>query len=120
VTYRQGRDPAEVARELYEEAQAAAVSAEIAYQNAVVTHALAGFDLDRARTLLGHVIEIERRKRTVDPQAENEDVTRARAEVEAAEVRVAEARTEVETRFDQKGEAASRLREAQAEVDRVR
>lgn len=117
MTYRQGRDPAEVARELYEEAQAAAVSAELAYQNAVANHALAGFALEHARTLLGHVIAIERTKHT---ELDSEDVERARGEVEAAEARLAEARTEVETRYDQKGEAANRLRDAQAEVNRLR
>jgi hypothetical protein len=117
VTYRQGRDPGDVARELYEEAQAAAVAAEIAYQNAVVNHALAGFELDRARKLLGHVIDIEREKRA---EPDSDAVKRARGEVAAAEARVAEARTEVETRYDQKGEAANRLREAQAEVNRQR
>lgn len=127
MTYRQGRDPREVARELYEEAQRDMVASEIAHQNSIAQHAIQGFELERARHLLGHVLEIDRMKRAqralVDlpnPEEETEDVTRARADVVRAEEGLALARTAVETCFDQKAEAMKRLRDAQAAVDRGR
>lgn len=117
MTYRQGRDRREVALELYEEAQRAMVASELAHQNAIAQHALRGFELDRARRLLGHAVEIDRMKQT---ERESDDVTRARVEVTRAEEALALAARAVETCFDQKGEATKRLREAEAEVDRER
>lgn len=115
MTYRHGPDPREVAREVYAEALTAVTASEMAYHNAVAQHAIASFDVERARTLLGHLVEMERQHHGAVP---GEDLTRAQKEVDAAIERRERAKTEVETRFDQKGEAANRLRDARAEVDR--